>query len=215
MATAASSARTSPTSCAGSGGSRRSSAGRPPVRRGRLGGPGGPARPARRSGRLYYHCTRLHPGVGDDQRAGAVRRAADRTARRGRHHDAAPRGPVTFAMWEPPLTTLRGAADAPVRRAAIAETAGLLADLVADEVPALAFVRSRRGAEAVAAAAKRTLQEEGHGRAGQPGRRVPVRLPARGAARAGGGPAQRGDHRAGRHAPRSSWASTSPAWRRC
>jgi DEAD/DEAH box helicase domain-containing protein len=81
---------------------------------------------------------------------------------------AAPRGPVTFGLWEPPLTALRGAAGAPVRRAATAEAAGLLAELVAAEVPALAFVRSRRGAEAVAAAAKRTLQEEGHG--GQAGR---------------------------------------------
>ncbi|HEY7882456.1 MAG TPA: DEAD/DEAH box helicase [Streptosporangiaceae bacterium] len=81
---------------------------------------------------------------------------------------AAPRGPVTFGLWEPPLTALRGAAGAPVRRAATAEAAGLLAELVAAEVPALAFVRSRRGAEAVAAAAKRTLREEGHG--GQAGR---------------------------------------------
>ena len=81
---------------------------------------------------------------------------------------AASRGPVTFGLWEPPLTALRGAAGAPVRRAATAEAAGLLAELVAAEVRALAFVRSRRGAEAVAAAAKRTLQEEGHG--GQAGR---------------------------------------------
>ena len=81
---------------------------------------------------------------------------------------AASRGPVTFGLWEPPLTALRGAAGAPVRRAATAEAAGLLAELVAAEVPALAFVRSRRGAEAVAAAAKRALQEEGHG--GQAGR---------------------------------------------
>ncbi|HEV8222818.1 MAG TPA: DEAD/DEAH box helicase [Streptosporangiaceae bacterium] len=81
---------------------------------------------------------------------------------------AASRGPVTFGLWEPPLTALRGEAGAPVRRAATAEAAGMLAELVAAEVPALAFVRSRRGAEAVAAACKRTLQEEGHG--GQAGR---------------------------------------------
>src|SRR5690242_3231329 len=81
---------------------------------------------------------------------------------------AASRGPVTFGLWEPPLTALRGEAGAPVRRAATAEAAGLLAELVAAEVPALAFVRSRRGAEAVAAACKRTLKEEGHG--GQAGR---------------------------------------------
>ena len=81
---------------------------------------------------------------------------------------AASRGPVTFGLWEPPLTASRGAAGAPVRRAATTEAAGLLAELVAAEVPALAFVRSRRGAEAVAAAAKRALEEEGH--VGQAGR---------------------------------------------
>jgi DEAD/DEAH box helicase domain-containing protein len=75
--------------------------------------------------------------------------------------DSAPRGPLTFGMWEPPLTALRGEAGAPVRRTATAEAAGLLADLVADGIPALAFVRSRRGAEAVAQGAKRNLAEAG------------------------------------------------------
>jgi len=74
---------------------------------------------------------------------------------------SAPRGPVTFCLWEPPLTALRGEAGAPVRRTAIAEAAGLLAELVIDGVPALAFVRSRRGAEAVALTARRTLAEAG------------------------------------------------------
>ncbi len=75
--------------------------------------------------------------------------------------DAAPHGPVTFAMWEPPLSTLRGEADAPLRRSVVAETAGMLADLVQDGVPALAFIRSRRGAEAAAAAARSRLTEAG------------------------------------------------------
>src|SRR6266568_4509102 len=75
--------------------------------------------------------------------------------------DAAPHGPVTFCLWEPPLTTLRGEAGAPVRRTATAEAAGLLADLVIEGVPALAFVRSRRGAEAVALGARRALTEAG------------------------------------------------------
>jgi DEAD/DEAH box helicase domain-containing protein len=75
--------------------------------------------------------------------------------------DSAPRGPLTFGLWEPPLTALRGEAGAPVRRTATAEAAGLLADLVADGIPALAFVRSRRGAEAVAQGAKRNLAEAG------------------------------------------------------
>jgi DEAD/DEAH box helicase domain-containing protein len=75
--------------------------------------------------------------------------------------DAAPRGSLTFGLWEPPLTALRGEAGAPVRRTATAEAAGLLADLVTDGIPALAFVRSRRGAEAVALGARRSLAEAG------------------------------------------------------
>jgi DEAD/DEAH box helicase domain-containing protein len=75
--------------------------------------------------------------------------------------DGAPRGPLTFGLWEPPLTRLRGEAGAPVRRSATAEAASLLADLVARNVPALAFVRSRRGAETVALAARRALADTG------------------------------------------------------
>jgi len=75
--------------------------------------------------------------------------------------DGAPRGPVTFGLWEPPLTALRGEAGAPVRRTATAEAAGLLADLVIEGTHALAFVRSRRGAEAVAHGARRSLTEAG------------------------------------------------------
>jgi DEAD/DEAH box helicase domain-containing protein len=75
--------------------------------------------------------------------------------------DSAPRGPLTFCLWEPPLTALRGEAGAPVRRTATAEAAGLLADLVIGDIPALAFVRSRRGAEAVALAARRHLADAG------------------------------------------------------
>ena len=75
--------------------------------------------------------------------------------------DGAPRGPLTFGLWEPPLTALRGEAGAPVRRTATAEAAGMLADLVHGGVPTLAFVRSRRGAEAIAHGARRTLAEAG------------------------------------------------------
>jgi DEAD/DEAH box helicase domain-containing protein len=73
--------------------------------------------------------------------------------------DGSPRPPRAFVLWEPPLTELRGEHGAPVRRSVTSETAGLLADLVADGVPTLAFVRSRRGAEAVALSAKRALAE--------------------------------------------------------
>jgi DEAD/DEAH box helicase domain-containing protein len=75
--------------------------------------------------------------------------------------NGAPRGPMTFGLWEPPLTATRGVGGAPVRRSAIAEAATLLADLVRDGTPALAFIRSRRGAEAAAAAARSRLTETG------------------------------------------------------
>jgi DEAD/DEAH box helicase domain-containing protein len=75
--------------------------------------------------------------------------------------DGAPRGPVTLGLWEPPLTGLRGEAGAPVRRSATAEAADLLTDLVLGRVPTLAFVRSRRGAETLAMAARRQVTEAG------------------------------------------------------
>jgi DEAD/DEAH box helicase domain-containing protein len=73
--------------------------------------------------------------------------------------DASPRGQVSLALWEPPLTSFTGENGAPVRRAASSETADLLADLVAEDVHTLAFVRSRRGAEQVAMTAAELLAE--------------------------------------------------------
>ena len=73
--------------------------------------------------------------------------------------DASPRGATSFALWEPPLTAHGGENDAPVRRTATAETASLLTDLVVEGVRTLAFVRSRRGAEAVAMTTRETLAE--------------------------------------------------------
>jgi DEAD/DEAH box helicase domain-containing protein len=73
--------------------------------------------------------------------------------------DAAPRGPVTFALWQPPLTGLRGQAGAPQRRPATTEAARLLADLIAGGKATVAFVRSRRAAEAVAMGARRILAD--------------------------------------------------------
>ena len=56
--------------------------------------------------------------------------------------DGSPRAPLSFVLWEPrKLSATTVASD-------------LLADLVAAEVPALAFVRSRRGAETVALSAR-------------------------------------------------------------
>jgi len=94
--------------------------------------------------------------------------------------DSSPRGGVTVALWEPPLldttrdsrsfgvgpagpTSTAGATAArdaaPVRRSALRETADLLTDAVAHGVRTLAFVRSRRGAELVAAMARRGLDD--------------------------------------------------------
>ncbi|GLW08940.1 hypothetical protein Misp01_40700 [Microtetraspora sp. NBRC 13810] len=72
--------------------------------------------------------------------------------------DSSPRGSTTFALWEPPLTDLRGEGGAPVRRTATAEASDLLADLVLDDIRTLAFVRSRRAAETVALTARARLQ---------------------------------------------------------
>ena len=73
--------------------------------------------------------------------------------------DTSPRGPVTFALWEPPLTDASGEHDAPVRRGVAAESADLLADLVCSQTRSLAFVRSRRGAEAVAMMTRDLVRE--------------------------------------------------------
>ena len=70
--------------------------------------------------------------------------AAATAARRDAARDAAESGPA-------------GENGAPVRRSATAESADLLADLVADGVRTLVFVRSRRAAEVVANSARRAL----------------------------------------------------------
>jgi len=81
--------------------------------------------------------------------------------------DHSPRGRLTVGLWEPPLTPYVGERGAPVRRAASSETADLLADLVAEGVRTLAFVRSRRGVEQVAATSSALLAEVDEGLAGR------------------------------------------------
>ncbi len=72
--------------------------------------------------------------------------------------DGSPRGPLAFALWEPPLTEARGETGARLRRTATAQAADLLGRLVKENIQTLAFIRSRRGAEAVALAARRSLE---------------------------------------------------------
>ncbi|WP_084653320.1 DEAD/DEAH box helicase [Nocardioides insulae] len=88
--------------------------------------------------------------------------------------DHSPRGQVSLALWQPPLSGHAGEHGAPVRRAASSETADLLADLVSSSVRTLAFVRSRVGAEQVALTTQRLLAE------------VDVSLPGRVASYRGG-----------------------------
>ena len=73
--------------------------------------------------------------------------------------DGSPRGATAFALYEPPLTDLVGEQGAPIRRSALSTTADILADLVASGTKTLAFVRSRRGAEVIAATAREGLSE--------------------------------------------------------
>src|SRR3954466_3560008 len=75
--------------------------------------------------------------------------------------DGSPRPGATFALWEPPLTERTGEHGAPLRRSAAADAAGLLADLVERGARTLAFVRSRRSAEAAADQPRRLLQDRG------------------------------------------------------
>ncbi|WP_432561547.1 DEAD/DEAH box helicase [Kineococcus sp. SYSU DK003] len=77
--------------------------------------------------------------------------------------DTSTRPAVSVALWEPPTRPVledpaEGSAR-PERRTATAEAADLLGDLVLQGVRTLAFVRSRAGAESVAAGARRRLAD--------------------------------------------------------
>ena len=68
--------------------------------------------------------------------------------------DGAPRGPSQLGLWLPPLED-----DGERRRSTLRETAVLLAAFVAADVQTLAFTRSRKGAEVIAAIAREQLTE--------------------------------------------------------
>jgi DEAD/DEAH box helicase domain-containing protein len=67
--------------------------------------------------------------------------------------DASPRGEKLFVLWNPPMVD----EELGVRRGAVSETAWLLKELVESETRAIAFCRSRRGAELVAEFCRREL----------------------------------------------------------
>jgi len=69
--------------------------------------------------------------------------------------DGSPRPAMTIALWEPPLDD----AEVGARRSTLTESADLLAGLVDMGTATLAFVKSRKGAELVAAAARRRLED--------------------------------------------------------
>ena len=119
----------------------------------------------RRLRRVAYHHSAAEPvfvlasaTISEPGRCGELLTGRSVRAVRG---DGAPRAAMSFALWEPPLTGGSAESGAPLRRAATTEAAELLARLVRDGVPALAFVRSRRGAEAVAQSARRLLADAG------------------------------------------------------
>ncbi len=114
--------------------------------------------------------TSATPGQSASRLVGLPVRAVER--------DRSPRGPRTFALWEPPLAlaggptggpaggstdgSSEGSGDSgPIRRAAGAEAARLLADLVIAGARTLVFVRSRRSAELTALSAKNHLVQAG------------------------------------------------------
>lgn len=65
--------------------------------------------------------------------------------------DGAPKPPMVLGMWEPPLTDVTTGA----RRSTLSESAELLAGFVEAGPATIAFVKSRKGAELVAAGAQR------------------------------------------------------------
>ncbi|HWH31129.1 MAG TPA: DEAD/DEAH box helicase [Egibacteraceae bacterium] len=70
--------------------------------------------------------------------------------------DGAPKPRVAMALWEPPLTDERSGA----RRSTLAEAADVLAGLVEGGLQTLCFVKSRKGAELIAAHARRILDAD-------------------------------------------------------
>ena len=69
--------------------------------------------------------------------------------------DGSPRGERLFALWNPPLLDETSGA----RGSANVETAALLSSLVGDDRRAIAFCRSRKGTEVVAADTRRRLPD--------------------------------------------------------
>ncbi len=74
-------------------------------------------------------------------------------------HDFSTSGELVIGLWEPPLTERVGENGAPVRRTAIAESASILTDLMADHTRSIVFIKSRRGAETIATLTRSHLEQ--------------------------------------------------------
>src|SRR5262249_36189118 len=105
---------------------------------------------------LPGHAADAEPGDAAGPADGADHAGAGRVGARG---DGGGLGvvPAQRGPWDAGLT--RAEAGAQVRVSALRQAAGLAADGVAQGSRTLAFVRSRRGAEVVAAMARRTLAQ--------------------------------------------------------
>lgn len=115
----------------------------------RYSGSGAPARPGPTV--IFASATTAAPGASASALIGQP--VAEVTV------DGSPRGARTVALWEPALRTdVTGENGAPVRRAAGTEAARVMADLIAEGARTLTFVRSRRGAELTALAARTRLE---------------------------------------------------------
>lgn len=80
--------------------------------------------------------------------------------------DGSPQGQRTIALWQPGFVTTSttdGPVMVPLRRPVSTDSARLLANLIIEGSHALVFVRSRRGAEAVALSTQDHLRTQGHG----------------------------------------------------
>lgn len=88
----------------------------------------------------------------------AFRRLTGRTAA-AVTEDGSPSRAGAFVLWEPPQLPGIGEHGAPGRRGVIAEASSILTDLVAGGLRSLAFIRSRRGAEAISDMTRRLLAD--------------------------------------------------------
>lgn len=73
--------------------------------------------------------------------------------------DASGHGEVIVGFWEAEFSGTTGEHQAPLRRSLVATGADMLSDLAVNAVRSVAFIRSRRGAEAMAQMVKRNLAE--------------------------------------------------------